>query len=114
MSDSKKPPDFKELDSRLQAAQARRTPHKPSRKYDNSGVGAAFRIAVDIVAGIGVGVAIGFFLDRWLDTTPWLLIVFFILGSAAGIRNVFKTAARLEQDAKEAREAERAAQREKE
>lgn len=103
MSESEKPPNFKELDTRLQAAQARRAPPESSRDRATSGVGAAFRIAADLVAGIAVGVAIGFFLDRWLGTTPWLLIVFFILGSAAGIRNVFKTAERLEQEARKAR-----------
>jgi ATP synthase protein I len=37
-----------------------------------------------------VGVAIGFFLDRWLGTWPWLFLVFFVLGSVAGVLNVYR------------------------
>ena len=114
MSDGDKSPEFKELDSRLQAAQARPTPQEPSRKDAASGLGAAFRIAVDLVAGVAVGVAIGLLLDRWLGTAPWLLIVFFLLGSAAGIRNVFKTAQRLEEAARKARAAEQMSVKERE
>ena len=37
-----------------------------------------------------VGVGIGILLDNWLDTKPWFLIVFFLLGSAAGFMNVYR------------------------
>jgi ATP synthase protein I len=59
-------------------------------------------VGTDLVAGIAVGVVIGWVLDRWLGTTPWLLLVFFVLGSAAGITNVMRTAMRIESDAKAA------------
>ncbi len=36
-----------------------------------------------------VGAAAGYFLDRWLDTKPWLLLVFLVLGSAAGFKSVY-------------------------
>ena len=57
-----------------------------------STIGVAFRIAVELVAGLAVGVAIGWALDRWLGTGPWLLILFFFLGAAAGILNVYRSA----------------------
>lgn len=41
-------------------------------------------------ASIAVGVAIGYFLDRWLDTQPYLLIVFTLYGIAAGFRNLLR------------------------
>ena len=69
-----------------------------------SDFGPAIRVGTDLVAGIAVGVVIGWVLDSWLGTTPWLLLVFFILGSAAGITNVMRTAMRIESDAKAARE----------
>ena len=34
----------------------------------------------------------GFVLDRWLGTSPWLTLVFFMLGAAAGMRNVIRVA----------------------
>ncbi|MGH6952806.1 MAG: AtpZ/AtpI family protein [Alphaproteobacteria bacterium] len=52
----------------------------------------AFRIAVELVAGLAVGVAIGWVLDRWLGTGPWLLVLFFFLGAAAGVLNVYRSA----------------------
>ena len=41
------------------------------------GLAMAMRIGVELVAGVGVGAGIGYFLDRWLGTGPWLLILFF-------------------------------------
>ncbi len=58
-------------------------------------MGAAARIGVDLVAGLVVGTGIGWGLDRWLGTQPWLMIVFFVLGAAAGFRNVYRSAQRL-------------------
>jgi ATP synthase protein I len=54
-------------------------------------MGRGFRMATDLVAAVLVGGAIGYFLDRWLDTAPWLLLVFLVLGIAAGARNVART-----------------------
>ncbi len=49
---------------------------------------------MDLLAGLAVGVGLGLLLDRWLGTTPFLLIVFFFLGAAAGMLNVYRTATR--------------------
>ena len=50
----------------------------------------AFRIGTEIVVAVAVGGAIGFVIDTWLDTKPWFLIVFLLLGNAAGLWNVFR------------------------
>lgn len=55
-----------------------------------SGFGQAFRIAAELVSGLIVGLGIGWGLDAWLGTKPWLLILFFLLGAAAGILNVYR------------------------
>ncbi len=60
------------------------------------------RIAIEMVAGLAVGVVGGLVLDKQFGTQPWLLIVGFILGSGAAFANVLRTAKELE--AKEARE----------
>jgi ATP synthase protein I len=57
-----------------------------------SGVGLALRLGVDFVAGVVVGVGIGLLLDWWLGISPAMLILFFLLGAAAGTFNVFRTA----------------------
>lgn len=50
----------------------------------------ALRLGVEIVAALIVGVGIGLLLDRWLGTAPWMLLLFFVLGSAAGMMNVYR------------------------
>lgn len=52
--------------------------------------GIGFRAGVEVVSALVVGIAIGWFLDRWLGTWPWLFLLFFVLGSAAGILNVYR------------------------
>ena len=55
-------------------------------------MGNAFKLGTELVAAVGVGTIIGFILDNWFGTKPWLIIIFFFLGSAAGMLNVIKTA----------------------
>ena len=55
-------------------------------------MGNAFKLGTELVASVGVGTIIGFILDSWFDTKPWLIIIFFFIGSAAGLLNVIKTA----------------------
>jgi ATP synthase protein I len=54
------------------------------------GLATGMRIVSELVAGVLVGGVGGYFLDRWLDTTPWLLIIGLLLGSAGGFNNVYK------------------------
>ncbi len=97
MTEPEDPSSLNDLDRRLKAAQARRQDDKgrgdkAQGRAAGSGMGLGFRIAVDLVAALIVGVGIGLLLDIWLGTTPWLLIIFFFLGSAAGMLNVYRTA----------------------
>jgi len=47
-------------------------------------------IGTELVAAVAVGVGLGYVLDLWLGTKPWLMMVFFFLGSAAGMLNVYR------------------------
>lgn len=58
--------------------------------------GLGFGIAAQLIAGVAVGGIIGHFLDRWLGSTPWLLMGFLILGFVAGMLNVIRTAREME------------------
>ncbi|MEQ8388692.1 MAG: AtpZ/AtpI family protein [Alphaproteobacteria bacterium] len=97
MTDKKPPPSLLDLGSRIARARARRQGEDRSRtggqgsRPPMTGLGMAVRVGVDLVAGLIVGVAIGVLLDRWLGTGPWLLVVFFVLGAAAGFVNVYRT-----------------------
>ncbi len=59
-------------------------------------MGGAFKLGTELVAAVAVGTIIGFILDGWFDTKPWLMIIFFFLGAAAGISNVIRTAKRMQ------------------
>lgn len=48
------------------------------------------RIGCELVAALIIGVGFGLFLDNWLDTKPWFMLVFFLLGAAAGMFNVYR------------------------
>ena len=94
MTDDNNPPKQDDFDARLRRA---REGGEPSRtKGDDApstsaqGFGLAFRIGTEMVAALAVSVFIGYLLDLWLGTKPWLMVVFFFLGSAAGILNVYR------------------------
>ncbi len=59
-------------------------------------MGNAFKLSTELVSAVIVGTIIGFILDSWFGTKPWLIIVFFFLGSAAGMLNVIKVAKRMQ------------------
>ena len=59
-------------------------------------MGSAFKLGTELVAAVAVGTIIGFILDSWFDTKPWLIIIFFFLGSAAGMLNVIRTANKMQ------------------
>jgi ATP synthase protein I len=85
------------LGSRLRAARdhVQDPLNKPEEEKSGKGglPGLAFRVAIEIISAVAVGLAIGWFLDKWLDTRPWFMLVFIVLGSAAGIVNVYRMAA---------------------
>ncbi len=96
MQDRDSPPSLDDLANRLKKArgpedQARRS-EMLSPNLPGSAMGLAFRVGVELVAGVAVGVAIGYGFDYWLGTKPWLMIVFFFLGAAGGMMNVYRAA----------------------
>ena len=57
-----------------------------------SGYARGFRLSSELVAGVLVGAGLGWLIDRWLGISPWGLIVFLLLGFAAGVLNVMRSA----------------------
>ncbi len=97
MTEPDDPSSLKDLDARIREAQSRQSAEEGRGEQGKgrppgSGMGLGFRIAVDMLAGLIVGIGIGLLLDRWLGTSPWMFILFFFLGSAAGMLNVYRTA----------------------
>src|SRR5262245_412738 len=64
----------------------------PGSKSDPSALARGFRLSTELVAGVLVGAFIGWALDKWLGISPWGMIVFLLLGFAAGVVNVMRAA----------------------
>jgi ATP synthase protein I len=80
-----------QLGSELGRAKAARDPGpQGGDALRGRGMAYGFRMSSELVAAILVGGVVGYVLDRWLGTTPWLFLVFFILGFAAGILNLLR------------------------
>jgi ATP synthase protein I len=86
---------LQDLDRRLSQASRKHVP-PPGHDGRGSALGLAFRLAVELVAGLVVGGGIGWLLDTWLGTMPVFLLIFFALGAAAGILNVIRTAKQMQ------------------
>jgi ATP synthase protein I len=81
------------LGQKLEAAKGRHAPPKDGASQGTA-MAKAMRLSTELIGGIVVGGGIGWFLDKWLGTFPWLFILMFMLGSAAGIMNVVRTASK--------------------
>jgi ATP synthase protein I len=97
----KEPPDDEAaLSARLQRLGERlATANRPSengsgprQNVDTSAFARGFRLSTEMVGAVVVGAGLGWLIDRWLNTTPWGLIVFLLLGFAAGVLNVMRAA----------------------
>ena len=62
----------------------------PLTTIPKGGIALAGRVSSELVAGLVVGAGTGWVLDRWLDTSPFLLVVMFFIGATAGTLNVWR------------------------
>ena len=94
MGEDRPDQDIESLDARLK--KARGEPDAPGAgaggQLPGRALGLAFRVGVELVSALAIGVAVGWGLDAWLGTGPWLLLAFILLGGAAGILNVYRLA----------------------
>ena len=97
MADKNSRDALNSLDSRLKNArdhvQDPLNQPDPEKTEKGEALGLAFRVSVEIVSAVAIGVGIGWLLDGWLETAPWLMVVFIVIGFSAGILNVYRLAA---------------------
>ncbi len=79
------------LEAKIDAAKAAQAP-KPRADEHYSQAQLAWRMVIELVAGLGLGFGIGYGLDYAFGTSPWLMIVFIFLGLAAGIQTMMRSA----------------------
>jgi len=82
------------LSEKIAAKQEDRKP-VASRRGEGSALGLAYRLTVEMLAGIGVGGFIGWWLDKVLGTTPLFLLIMLFLGMGAGLMNSVRTVANM-------------------
>jgi ATP synthase protein I len=85
------------FEARLRRARERRradagSEPRPPGGTDASALARGFRLSSELVGAVLLGGAIGWLLDRWLGISPWGMIVFLLLGFAAGVLNVMRAA----------------------
>jgi ATP synthase protein I len=86
-----------ELGRKLDELAKRKAPETDNAGARGAALSQAFKIVVELVVGVAFGVVVGLSLDRYFQTSgPWFLIVFLVLGFAAGMLNVIRTATQMQ------------------
>lgn len=99
-SDPQSSSNLKNLGDRLDAAKQKHSVDDVPEN-DNSIIGMAWRISTELVVAVFIGCAIGFGIDYFTGTRPWITILGLCLGTAAGIRNTFRLVLKMEEAEKE-------------
>jgi ATP synthase protein I len=97
--------ETKELDNRLEELEAKLTQMTQQSNQDQqaqqgngasaSGLAMAWRLGSEFIAGVFVGGAIGWLIDKWFGLAPWGLIIFILLGFLAGMLNMLRSAGKI-------------------
>ena len=88
-----------DLEGKVRDARSRHEPASSASQDRGSATGEALKLSTEMIAGVAVGGFIGWALDRLFGTAPILMVVFLILGGAAGILNVIRSAQRRQAEA---------------
>lgn len=89
MTEPDKLPSLEELGSGIRKFQEKISPQKPGPEQTNFGF--ALQVGLELASGAMVGGACGYFIDKWLGTSPIGLIVCFLFGCAGGFLTVMRT-----------------------
>ncbi len=88
----KKTNDIDELNQRINDFKKRKTASSDVDKLSPQSASKGFQMSIELVSGVFVGAAIGYFLDYVFSTKPLFLCILLVLGGIAGMLNVYKTA----------------------
>ncbi|HVH74942.1 MAG TPA: AtpZ/AtpI family protein [Stellaceae bacterium] len=92
MSENEPPDPLAGLGERLAKARRQIEQQRPAEggAAPQGLAGLGFRIGIELVASLAVGVALGWVVDRLAHTRPWGIVAGFVLGAAAGLLNVMR------------------------
>jgi ATP synthase protein I len=80
-----------QLEAKIDAAKQRTAP-KPRADEHYSQAQLAWRMVIELVAGLGIGFGIGYGLDHLFGTLPIFMVLFILLGLAAGVKTMLRSA----------------------
>lgn len=103
MDDQDRKAEMAAIEARIAAAKGAQAP-EPRMDEHYSGAQMAWRMVIELVAGLGIGFGIGYALDLYFETLPIFMVLFVMLGLAAGVQTMLRSAQEM-QDRKEAEEA---------
>lgn len=84
--------DLQELEAKINAAKARSASAKPHQEEHYSQAQLAWRMVIELVAGLGIGFGVGYGLDVLFGTLPIFMVLFVMLGLAAGVKTMLRSA----------------------
>ena len=79
-----------DLAKRIEKALNKEEKQKTENNSNQTLINTFSRVATELLSGLLIGACIGWTIDKWLNTSPWFLIIFFLLGGAAGILNLWR------------------------
>jgi len=96
VSDSDQQQRLKQLEARIEAAKKSQAP-KPRSDEHYSQAQLAWRMVIELVAGLGIGFGIGYGLDYLFGTLPIFMVLFTMLGLAAGVKTMLRSAQEIQE-----------------
>lgn len=106
MTDPEQKERLAQLDAKIEAAKAAQAP-KPRVDEHYSLANQAWRMVIELVAGLGIGFGIGIGLDTLFGTKPFLMVIFIFLGLAAGVKTMMRSAKEIQAEQIAAQAAEK-------
>ena len=96
MPDPDQQQQLQQLEAKLDAARKRNAP-KPRVDEHYSQANLAWRMVIELVAGLGIGFGIGYGLDLLFGTLPIFMVLFIMLGLAAGVKTMLRSAKEIQE-----------------
>ena len=98
MEDPDRQKRLRDLEAKIAAMKAAKEPPKRHQEEHYSQAQLAWRMVIELVAGLGIGFGIGWGLDAFLGTRPWMLVLFTLLGFAAGVNVMMRSAREIQEE----------------
>jgi len=97
MSENPDPERLKALEKRIAEVKRAHQPKPPADEHYSS-ASQGWRMVIELVSGLGIGFGVGYGLDVLFGTLPWLLVLFTMLGFAAGVKTMLRTATEIQKE----------------